>query len=73
LSRPLLLIHGLADDNVFAAHTLQLSAALTAAGRPHDVLPLSGITHMASQETVAEGLATLQAAYLEEHLQSGHI
>jgi len=72
LSRPLLLIHGLADDNVFAAHTLQLSAALTAAGRPHDVLPLSGITHMASQETVAEGLATLQAAYLAEHLQSGH-
>jgi len=71
LSRPLLLIHGLADDNVFAAHTLQLSAALTAAGRPHDVLPLSGITHMASQETVAEGLATLQAAYLAEHLQSG--
>ena len=68
LSRPLLLIHGLADDNVFAAHTLQLSAALTAAGRPHDVLPLSGITHMASQETVAEGLATLQAAYLAEHL-----
>jgi dipeptidyl-peptidase-4 len=72
LSRPLLLIHGLADDNVFAAHTLQLSAALTAAGRPHDVLPLSGITHMASQETVAEGLATLQAAYLAEHPQSGH-
>jgi dipeptidyl-peptidase-4 len=68
LSRPLLLIHGLADDNVFAAHTLQLSAALTAAGRPHDVLPLSGITHMASQETVAEGLATLQAAYFAEHL-----
>lgn len=68
LSRPLLLIHGLADDNVFAAHTLQLSAALTAAGRPHDVLPLSGITHMASQETVAEGLATLQAAYLRTHL-----
>jgi dipeptidyl-peptidase-4 len=70
LTRPLLLIHGLADDNVFAAHTLQLSAALTAAGRPHDVLPLSGITHMASQETVAEGLATLQAAYLTEHLQA---
>ena len=33
LERPLLLIHGLADDNVFAAHTLQLSSALLAAGR----------------------------------------
>lgn len=69
LRRPLLLVHGLADDNVFAAHTLQLSAALLAAGRPHDVLPLSGITHMASQESVAEGLATLQATFLSHHLQ----
>ena len=69
LSRPLLLIHGLADDNVFAAHTLQLSAALLAAGRPHAVLPLSGITHMASQESVAAGLAEAQMAFFAEHLQ----
>ena len=69
LSRPLLLVHGLADDNVFAAHTLQLSAALLAAGRPHAVLPLSGITHMASQESVAAGLAEAQMAFFAEHLQ----
>ncbi len=70
LARPLLLVHGLADDNVFAAHTLQLSAALLAAGRPHSVLPLSGITHMASQEEVAAGLAEAQMAFFAEHLQS---
>ncbi len=35
LKRPLLLIHGLADDNVVVAHTLHLSSALLAAGRPH--------------------------------------
>ena len=70
LRRPLLLVHGLADDNVFAAHTLQLSAALLAAGRPHAVLPLSGITHMASQESVAAGLAEAQMAFFAEHLQS---
>ncbi len=46
LTRPLLLIHGMADDNVVAAHTLRMSAALLAAGRPHQVLPLSGATHM---------------------------
>ena len=69
LSRPLLLIHGLADDNVFAAHSLQLSAALLAAGRPHAVLPLSGITHMASQESVAAGLAEAQMAFFAQHLQ----
>lgn len=69
LSRPLLLIHGLSDDNVFAAHTLQLSAALLAAERPHAVLPLSGVTHMASQESVAAGLAKAQMAFFAQHLQ----
>src|SRR5439155_22172058 len=37
--RPLMLIHGLADDNVVVAHTLRLSGALLAAGYPHRVLP----------------------------------
>jgi dipeptidyl-peptidase 4 len=46
LTRPLLLVHGMADDNVVVAHTLRMSAALFAAGRPHQVLPLSGATHM---------------------------
>jgi dipeptidyl-peptidase-4 len=62
--RPLLLIHGLADDNVVVAHTLRLSSALLAAGYPHTVLPLSGITHMASQETVAENMLLLQLDFL---------
>jgi dipeptidyl-peptidase 4 len=64
LERPLMLIHGLADDNVVVAHTLQLSSALLAAGRPHTVLPLTGITHMASQEEVAENLLLLQVNFL---------
>ena len=50
LERPLMLIHGLADDNVVVAHTLRLSSALLAAGRPHTVLPLSGVTHMARRK-----------------------
>ena len=36
----------MADDNVVVAHTLRMSAALLAAGRPHQFLPLSGATHM---------------------------
>lgn len=68
LERPLLLIHGLADDNVVAAHTLQLSSALLAAGRPHTVLPLSGVTHMTPQETVAENLKYLQIDFLKKSL-----
>jgi len=46
LSRPLMLIHGLRDDNVYPAHSLRLSAALLAAGKPHTVLPLPGGSHM---------------------------
>ena len=68
LERPLMLIHGLADDNVVAAHTLRLSSALLAAGRPHTVLPLSGVTHMTPQEVVAENLKLLQVQFLKEHL-----
>lgn len=68
LERPLMLVHGLADDNVVAAHTLQLSRALLEAGRPHTVLPLSGVTHMTPQEKVAENLLLLQVEFLRQHL-----
>ncbi|GAB3840157.1 S9 family peptidase [Kribbella italica] len=68
LSRPLLLVHGLADDNVVAAHTLRLSAALLAAGRPHQVLPLSGATHMPTDEATSEGLMRHQLNFLREAL-----
>jgi dipeptidyl-peptidase 4 len=63
-----MLIHGLADDNVVVAHTLRLSGTLLAAGYPHTVLPLTGITHMASQETVAENMLLLQLDFLRRAL-----
>jgi dipeptidyl-peptidase-4 len=68
LERPLLIIHGLADDNVVAAHALRLSAQLTASGRPHSVLPLTGVTHMTPQPSVAENLLLLQVEFLHRHL-----
>jgi dipeptidyl-peptidase-4 len=68
LERPLLLVHGLADDNVVAAHTLRLSSLLLAAGRPHSVLPLSGVTHMAQQVVVAENLLLLELGFLRAAL-----
>jgi len=67
-NRPLLIIHGLADDNVLAKHTLQLSAALLAAGRAHQVLPLCGVTHMTPQEVIAENLLLLELQFFSEHL-----
>jgi len=68
LTRPLLLIHGLADDNVVAAHTLQFSNALLAAGKPHEVLPLVGVTHMTPQEVVAENILLHQLDFLQRSL-----
>ena len=68
LRRPLLLLHGLADDNVVAAHTLRLSRALLHAGRAHSVLPLAGVTHMTPQEVVAENLLHLQLEFLQSSL-----
>jgi dipeptidyl-peptidase 4 len=68
LRRPLLLVHGLVDDNVFAVHTLSLSRALLAAGRPHSVLPLPGVTHIAARQDVAESLLNLQFDFFRKAL-----
>lgn len=68
LRRPLLLVHGFADDNVSVANTLRLSQALLAAGRPHAVLPLTGITHMTNDPATAENLLLVQLAFLRDAL-----
>jgi len=47
LSRPLLLIHGLTDDNVYFQHSVELADALFLAGKPYEFMPLLG-THMAA-------------------------
>ncbi|MGQ4512156.1 prolyl oligopeptidase family serine peptidase [Streptomyces sp. DW26H14] len=66
--RPMMIIHGLADDNVVVAHSLRLSTALLEAGRPHEVLPLTGATHMTPQEQIAENLLLLQLDFLKRSL-----
>jgi dipeptidyl-peptidase-4 len=69
LRRPLLLMHGLVDDNVFAAHSLRMSAALLAAGRRHEMLPLAGVTHLApTDEEGAENFLLYQRDWLRDAL-----
>lgn len=67
LQRPLLLIHGIADDNVYFAHTLLLADALFAAGKDFDLLPLVGLTHQVANPDVR---LTLYERILR-HIQNG--
>jgi dipeptidyl-peptidase-4 len=64
---PMLLVHGFADDNVVAANTLRLSAALLATGRPHSMIPLPGASHMAAGG-LREALMRLELRFLREAL-----
>jgi len=72
LRRPLLLIHGLTDDNVHPANTLRLSAALLAASRPHEVLLLPGTGHGAIGAAGTENLLWHQVRFLQRHLHAKH-
>src|SRR5690606_39535654 len=66
--RPLLIIHGTADDNVYFSHALKLQNALFRAGRPADLLALSGLTHMRSEERrVGNACTARQATRLAHH------
>jgi dipeptidyl-peptidase-4 len=68
LTRPLLLIHGLADTNVYPVNTLRLSTALLAAGRPHEVLLLPGAGHQVAEVGISEQLLWHQVRFLQRHL-----
>jgi dipeptidyl-peptidase-4 len=66
-ARPMLLIHGMVDDNVVSAHTLRLSAAMLGSGRPHAFIPLTGATHMAAGG-LAEKLLKLELDFIRRNL-----
>jgi dipeptidyl-peptidase-4 len=64
----LMLIHGLADDNVVPAHGLRMSAALLAAGKPHEFVPLTGATHMGGSAVETSNLYHLELEFLRRAL-----
>jgi dipeptidyl-peptidase-4 len=68
LRRPLLLIHGTGDDNVYFRHTLKLADALFRAGREFELLPLSSMTHMTPDPVVREQLYSRIARFFQAHL-----
>jgi dipeptidyl-peptidase 4 len=68
LSRPLLLVHGTTDDNVFFRHSLRLADALFRSGREFSILPLSGLTHMVPDPVVMEQLWSRVVQHFHTHL-----
>lgn len=67
LSRPLLIIHGVTDDNVHFQNTMQLTLALLKAGKPYDLLLLPG-THMTADDLIRARETERQMEFLAQHL-----
>jgi dipeptidyl-peptidase 4 len=68
LERPLLIVHGSNDDNVFAAHAMRFATALTAAGKPHEFLLLAGHGHHAIRLPVSKDVLAYQLGFLRRSL-----
>jgi dipeptidyl-peptidase-4 len=68
LSRPLLLIHGTADDNVYFRHSLKLMDALEKAGRPFQFLPIVGSTHMVLDPGLRVQIEKRTVEFFNRHL-----
>ena len=69
LTRPLLLVHGTADDNVHLSHTLDLADALLRAGRRPDLLLLAGETHAFRDPVLLLRYYQRVFAFFREHLR----
>jgi dipeptidyl-peptidase-4 len=72
LAGPLLIVHGMADDNVLFAHSTRLYAELQKLGRPFDVMVYPGYKHsLLWQSEVGPHGRHAIANYLERVLKPG--
>jgi dipeptidyl-peptidase-4 len=69
LERPLLIVHGTVDDNVYFLHSMKMSQALFRAGKRFDFLPLAGFTHMVPDPLVTQRLYGRIADFFDEHVR----
>ena len=67
LERPLLILHGITDDNVHFAHTLALIEALYIAGKRAEVITLSA-THMVPDPRLSLARDRVQVDFFRQHL-----
>ena len=70
LRRPLLIAHGLTDDNVYFVNTVKLTQALLAAGKPYELLLLPG-THMLADPAIRTAEQERVVAFLSRTIALG--
>jgi dipeptidyl-peptidase-4 len=70
LERPLLLVHGTNDDNVYFRHSLKLADALIRSGKKFELLPLVGQTHMLSDPVLIQQFWMRLLQFFQENLLS---
>ncbi len=68
LARPLLIMHGLTDDNVYFENTVKLTQALIGAGKPYNLLLLPG-THLLPDPVLRARVDDTRAAFLKQNLK----
>ncbi|MEL6259067.1 MAG: S9 family peptidase, partial [Pseudomonadota bacterium] len=71
LNSPLLLIHGMADDNVTFDNTTRLMAALQEKGKTFELMTYPGQRHGIRGEALRTHLMRTRMAFLERHLKAG--
>jgi dipeptidyl-peptidase 4 len=67
LQRPLLIVHGVTDDNVYFQNTMQLILALLKAGKTYDLMLLPG-THMLADPSLRQRESERVIGFFKEHL-----
>lgn len=68
LERPLMIVHGTGDDNVYFVHALKLIDRLTRAGKDYIFVPLLGKTHMVAEPEMRLRLNEKMMKFFIEHL-----
>jgi dipeptidyl-peptidase-4 len=72
LRRPLLIVHGTSDDNVYFHNGLRLADVLFRAGRRFDFLPLAGQTHVVHAPDLVVAWLLRARQFFVEHLRPFH-
>lgn len=71
LARPLLIIHGLSDDNVVFDHSAKMIAALQKAGKPFETMVYPGQTHAIRDPALATHMWKTIEAFLARTVPPG--